>query len=60
MPNVISRRVRATIVALEKQWVLGNMSACICVAFVIQHAMRMLHFVICGLPSSTIFFHIIS
>jgi len=28
--NVTSRRVRATIVAVEKQWVLHNLSACIC------------------------------
>ena len=27
-------------------------------ALVIQHAMRMRHIVICGLPLSTIFFHI--
>jgi hypothetical protein len=30
------------------------------VAFGMQHAMRMRHIVICGLPGSTLFFHIIS
>jgi hypothetical protein len=29
---------------------------CVCVAFVIQHAMRMRHIVICDLPDPKIFF----
>ena len=33
---------------------------CVFVTLVIQHAMRMRHIVICGLPRSTICFHIIS
>jgi len=32
---------------------------CVFIALGIQHAMRMRHIVICGLPYSTIFFHII-
>ena len=35
-------------------------SECVIVALGIQHVMRMGHIVICGLPGSTIFFHIIS
>jgi len=35
-------------------------SDCVSVALVIQHIMRMHHAVICGLPPSTKFFHIIS
>jgi hypothetical protein len=30
---------------------------CVCVALGIQHAMRMRHIAICGLPRSTILFH---
>ena len=33
---------------------------CVCVALVIQHAMRRSHIVICGLSGTTVFFHIMS
>jgi hypothetical protein len=33
---------------------------CVCVALGIQHAMRILQIVACGLPSSAVFSHIIS
>jgi len=33
---------------------------CVFVDFGIHHAMRMPHIVVCGLPASTTFFHIIS
>jgi len=32
---------------------------CVCVALGVQHAMRMRLIVICALPDSTVFFHII-
>ena len=32
---------------------------CLFVALAVQHALRMRHIVICSLPRSTIFFHII-
>jgi len=33
---------------------------CVCLALSNQHAMRMLHIVTCGLPSSAVLFNIIS
>jgi hypothetical protein len=63
--NITLRRIRTTIIVVEKQWVLHNLSVCVCVcvcvfvALIIQHAFRMRYTVICGLPPSTIFFHII-
>jgi len=35
-------------------------SECVILALGIQHAIPMRHIVFCGLPSSTVFFHIIS
>jgi len=50
--------VRATIDAVEKQWILHNLSVCVFVVLGIQHEMRMHHTAICGLPRSTVIFHI--
>jgi hypothetical protein len=57
--NVILRRDRATIVSLEKS-IFVTYRECVFLALGFQHAMRKHHFVICGLPASTIFFHVIS
>ena len=59
--NVTLSSVRATIAAIEKQYHIFRVCICIlkypaCDAY----AMRVGHIVICGLPDSTIFFHIIS
>jgi len=55
--NVRLRRVRKTIVAVESN---NSYSECVFVVLCMKQAMRMLQIVICGLSSSTIFFHIIS
>jgi hypothetical protein len=57
--NITLRRVRATIVAVEKQRILHNLSVYF-VALGILDSMRMRHIVIGGLPGSTIFIHIAS
>ena len=47
--------------SLKRHEVRSNTySVCVFVALGIQHAMRMRRIVICALPQSTIFFHIIS
>jgi len=59
--NVTLRPVSATIVAEIKERKKNiTHPECVFVALVIQHAMRMRHIVICSLPISAIFFHIIS
>jgi hypothetical protein len=56
--NVTLRCMCATIVAVAIQGVL-TYSECVFVALGIQYAMHMHYVFICGLLSSTVFFHII-
>ena len=56
--NVTLRRVRATIVAVEKRRVLHSLI--VFLALGIQHAMRKRYIVMCGLSRSKIFFRIFS
>ena len=53
--NVTLKRIRAAIVAVEKQ-LRTTYSEYVFVALDIEHAMRMRHTVICGLSGYTIFF----
>ena len=55
--SVRLRRVRATTVAVEKQWVL---SIELFIVALVMRAMRMRRIVICGLSCCTVFAHIIS
>jgi len=55
------RRFCATIVAVESnEYYTRTICVCVFVALGNQHAMRMCHIVVCGLPRSILFFHIIS
>ena len=65
------RRVRVTIVAVEKQWELNSVSVCLqsCIIYPVcrlhllcaaLHLTSPYYIVSCGLSGSTIFFHIIS
>ena len=56
--NVTMRSVRATIVAVEKQYALHSLS--VFVAFGIHNAMQMRRIIICSLSCCTVFFYIIS
>ena len=53
------RRVRATIVAVEKQICITH-SECVLVTFGIQHATRMRNIILSPVAGSTVFLHIIS
>ena len=57
--NVTFRRVRLTIVALEMQQILHILNVCVC-SLRYPGCKHKHHVVVCGLPRSTIFFHIIS
>jgi len=53
------KRIRATIVAVEKQLSITYYEG-VFVSLGIQHAMHMLHIVLCGLYGFTIFFRVMS
>ena len=60
--NLTLRRIRATIVAVEKHSVLHIVNVCVCVCVCvdlgIRHLVRICHLVICGMHRT--FLHFIS
>ena len=59
--NLTLWRICATIVAVDSnEYYTRTTCVGVFVALGIQHAMRMCHIAVCGLPRSIIFFHIIS
>ena len=58
--NVTLRRVYVTIVAVEKQLVLNNLSVCLYFAFVIWNVKLMRHIVILDLSDPAMFFFTLS
>jgi hypothetical protein len=57
--NIVLKRVPATIVTGENNKYYTTL-VCVFVAIFIQHDMSMNRIVVCGLPRSTMLFHIIS
>ena len=53
-------RVRVRVCVRARVRVRACARACVCVALVIHHAKRLHHIVICGLPCTNVFIHIIS
>jgi len=58
--NVTLRRVRLTIFAVEKQYVLSIMGLYSCLVYRAWKAQGLNYIVICGLSGCTVFLHIIS
>jgi hypothetical protein len=58
--NVTLRRVRVTIVVVEKEYLFAILSVCVCSLIYPSCNAHAAYYVICGLSESTIFFHIIS
>jgi hypothetical protein len=70
MTGVAEWRTIETLRCMQRPWRIGNRcigkaisithSECVTADLSIQHAMRVPHFVVCGLSDSAMFFHIIS
>jgi hypothetical protein len=59
MSNVTLRHICATIIAMGNA-ISITYYCCVSMALSTQYAMCMCHIVTCGLPDSTLFFHVIS